>query len=149
MGVRKRVERGGWRVERRGRRFTLHPPRSIQPLLPPTARIGYTMRPAAVRAADLPWTGPRMRTTLGALLLAAAVLGCENATPPPPAAPTTAPQPEAPDASLPIPHPGTLTGRVTWHGPVPQLPPLRVVRPEPGGSFRVLTRPAPNLPAVD
>jgi hypothetical protein len=90
-----------------------------------------------------------MRPTLGALLFAAAVLGCENATPLPPAAPTTAPQPEAPHASLPIPHPGTLTGRVTWHGPVPQLPPLRVVRPEPGGSFRVLTRPAPNLPAVD
>jgi hypothetical protein len=95
-----------------------------------------------------------MRSTLGALLVAAAFLGCENVTPPTPSDATPL-EPATQHSALSTQHSGStqrsgsLTGRVTWHGPVPNLPPVRVARPQEDGTFGVVARPAPNPPAVD
>jgi hypothetical protein len=89
-----------------------------------------------------------MRPIYAALLLLFLAAGCEEATPPPP--PAAAPPPVVvPHTAGRRPHPGSLAGRVVWRGPVPDLPPVGVVRPNEDGSLRFLSRPAPNRPAID
>jgi hypothetical protein len=87
-----------------------------------------------------------MPPTRGALLLALAAVGCEAATPPPPAPPVE--PPPAPHSSLPTPHSASLAGRVVWSGPVPPAETVNAFRYHPDGSFTALTRPVPNRPIV-
>jgi hypothetical protein len=82
---------------------------------------------------------------IGLIVLTA--LGCDAATAPPP----TAHPPVAPPArhtALNVPR-FVLSGRVLWDGPPPQIPPVTVIRPKPGGGVVTFTRPHPNVPRIE
>src|SRR5205823_2495058 len=97
------------------------------------------------RRASLPRTGPPMRSTRGVLLFALAAIGCEAANPPPAGEP--APPAARPSSSHPPPS-ASVAGRVLWSGPVPHADPVTAFRFAADGAMTVLSRPAPNLPAV-
>jgi hypothetical protein len=44
---------------------------------------------------------------------------------------------------------GGIAGQITWLGEPPKAPMIETFRPEPGGRAERISRPAPNVPAVD
>jgi hypothetical protein len=83
---------------------------------------------------------------LPALLLAAT--GCEPDEPP---APSSDPAPAAPPAASAFDKDacGTVEGKVTWAGPLPEVPEFIYGMPKGDGSFETRMMPNPNAPHID
>jgi hypothetical protein len=89
----------------------------------------------------------RSRRPWWGLILAAAI-GCGDEAPPPPPEPAQVP---APATAFDPATAGSVTGRVTWDGELPSVPPFQVYPNAPAGDvFRERhTRPNPNAPSID
>ena len=85
-----------------------------------------------------------MRTPYGALLFAILAAGCDAPSSSPPNPPPPAPSPQQN-----TPHSASISGRITWSGPIPHADPVTTLRVQPNGTIGHVVRPAPNLPAID
>jgi hypothetical protein len=88
-----------------------------------------------------------MRMSIGILLVALAVTGCD-ATSSPPASVHAIPPLPARHSELGTQH-SVLSGRVVWSGPRPHADPVTSFRGHPEETITPIVRPAPNVPAVE
>jgi hypothetical protein len=89
-----------------------------------------------------------LRYTYGAVLLLPLALGCNDARPQTESAPAAV---VPPGSKFDPKTAGTVQGRVTWEGPIPDVPPFKVRSNSAPGkeAFLGLVRERPNVPRVD
>jgi hypothetical protein len=85
-----------------------------------------------------------LRLSLVALLLPA-LAGCDEIAPPE----TPEPKPVEMSAKFDPANTGTISGRVTWEGALPNFAPITAQVPVPGGTTESRSLPNPNAPRID